>query len=113
MPLSINFRWAAPRIEAAQPLAEKQHLNENLMQVANAITSAKQRRAQAEQTERANRIADEERSRKQAAEDKREKTYAEAADLMRKRKTAIDGLKAQREQVVQQIQQLKNELGVQ
>ena len=46
-----------------------------------------------------------------AEEDRRKQAYAEAADLMRKRQVAIDQLKGQREQIVQQIQQLKAEIG--
>lgn len=109
MPLNVAFRWSSPNISVSD--AQQQSMVQGLKGLGEGIATARQRSYQKEQDARRNKIEDEDRSRRMAEEDRRKQAYAEAADLMRKRQVAIDQLKGQREQIVQQIQQLKAEIG--
>ena len=100
MPLNVAFRWSSPNISVSD--AQQQSMVQGLKGLGEGIAAARQRSYQKEQDARRNKIED---------EDRRKQAYAEAADLMRKRQVAIDQLKGQREQIVQQIQQLKAEIG--
>lgn len=111
MPLSVNFRWKTPIVSVSNE--PQQSMVQGLNSLASGISTARQRSYQKEQDARRKKIEDEDRSRRMAEEDRRKQAYAEAADLMRKRQVAIDQLKGQREQIVQQIQQLKAEIGEQ
>ena len=109
MPLSVNFRWSVPKVEVSS--APQQSMVEGVKGLAEGIGAARQRHYQQQQDARRNKIEDEDRSRRIEEEDRRKQVYAEAADLMRKRQTAINDLSKQREQIVQQIQQLRSEIG--
>lgn len=111
MPLSVSFRWKTPNVSVSD--AQQQSMVQGLRSLGEGIATARQRSYQKEQDARRNKIEDEDRSRRMAEEDRRKQAYAEAADLMRKRQSQIAQLTGQREQIVQQIQQLKAELGVQ
>lgn len=109
MPLSVNFRWSVPKVEVSS--APQQSMVEGVKGLAEGIGAARQRHYQQQQDARRNKIEDEDRSRRIEEEERRKQAYAEAADLMRKRQTAINDLSKQREQIVQQIQQLRSEIG--
>lgn len=109
MPLSVNFRWSVPKVEVSS--APQQSMVEGVKGLGEGIAMARQRHYQQQQDARRNKIEDEDRSRRIEEEERRKQAYAEAADLMRKRQTAINDLSKQREQIVQQIQQLRSEIG--
>lgn len=110
MALAVQFRWAAPNVQVSS--APQQQMVEGMKALGEGISKARDRRYARDQQERRNKIEDEERSRRQSEEDRRKKVYGEAADLMRKRENAINALEAQRNEIVQQIQQLETELGL-
>lgn len=110
MALAVQFRWAAPNVQVSN--APQQQMVEGVKALGEGISKARDRRYTRDQQERRNKIEDEERSRRQSEEDRRKKVYGEAADLMRKRENAINALEAQRNEIVQQIQQLETELGL-
>lgn len=110
MALSVNFRWAAPNVQVSS--APQQQMVQGVKDLGEGISKARDRRYLRDQQDRRNKIEDEERSRRQSEEDRRKKVYGEAADLMRKRENAINALEAQRNEIVQQIQQLETELGL-
>lgn len=109
MPLNVAFRWGSPNVQVSNQ--SQRDMVEGLKSVGEGISKARDRRYLREQQAKQDAIANEERTRRYAEEDRRKQAYAEAADLMRKRQVAIDQLKGQREQIVQQIQQLKAEIG--
>lgn len=111
MPLSVSFRWKTPNVSVGNE--QQQSMVQGLRSLGEGIATARQRSYQKEQDARRNKIEDEDRSRRMAEEDRRKQAYSEAAELMRNRQVTLDKLKGQREQIVQQIQQLQTELGVQ
>lgn len=111
MPLSVNFRWKTPTINVGN--VEQASREQGLKDLATGIGTALRNRYQKQQQERRNAIEDEDRTRRMEEEDRRKKAYTEAAEIMRNRQVALDRLRGQREQIVQQIQQLQAELGEQ
>lgn len=111
MPLSVNFRWKTPIVNVSNE--PQQSMVQGLNSLASGIATARQRQYEREQQNRRNKIEDEDRTRRMDEEDRRKQAYSEAAELMRNRQVTLDKLKGQREQIVQQIQQLQTELGVQ
>ena len=110
MALAVQFRWAAPNVQVSS--APQQQMVEGMKALGEGISKARDRRYTREQQDRRNKIEDEDRLRRQSEEDRRKKVYGEAADLMRKRENAINALEAQRNEIIQQIQQLETELGL-
>ena len=110
MALAVQFRWAAPNVQVSS--APQQQMVEGVKALGEGISKARDRRYLREQQARRNAIEDEDRSRKQSEEDRRKAVYGEAADLMRKRENALNGLESQRNVLIQQIQQLETELGL-
>lgn len=107
MALAVQFRWAAPSVQVSS--APQQQIVDGVKALGEGISRALDRRYTREQQDRRNKIEDEDRSRRQSEEDRRKKVYGEAADLMRERENALE---AQRNEIVQQIQQLETELGL-
>jgi hypothetical protein len=126
MPLSVNFRWKTPALATPQSDAEKSNLNENLMQLGDAISRMRASRYNKAQTTRRNAIEDENRAiaaedRAIAAEDRareideqerRKKAYGEAADIMRGRSAERERLLQERASIVAQINGLKQRMGL-
>ena len=110
MALAVQCRWAAPNVQVSS--APQQQMVEGVKALGEGISKARDRRYLREQQARRNAIEDEDRSRKQSEEDRRKAVYGEAADLMRKRENALNGLESQRNGLIQQIQQLEMELGL-
>lgn len=119
MPLSVNFRWKAPALATPQSDAEKSNLNENLMQLGDAISRMRASRYNKAQTARRNAIEDENRA--MAAEDRargieeqerRNRAYGEAAELIRGRAAERERLLQERAAIVGQINELKTRLGL-
>lgn len=111
MPLSINFRWKTPTMQAPQTMAERTKLNENLTQLGKSIADMKASRYRKEQDARRNAIEDEDRKRRMAEEDRRIQAYKDSAELIRNKKSQRDALVAKKAQLEQQIAQLKAQLG--
>ena len=109
MPLSVNFRWAAPNVQVSN--APQQQMVEGVKALGEGISKARDRRYMRDQQDRRNKIEDEERSRRQSEEDRRKKVYGEAADLMRNNPT-LAALEKSRADVVKEIQDLEQELGL-
>lgn len=119
MPLSVNFRWKTPALATPQSDAEKSNLNENLMQLGDAISRMRASRYNKEQTARRNAIEDEnraiaaeDRARAIAEQERRNKAYGEAADLIRGRSAERERLLNERAEVVAQINELKARMGL-
>lgn len=119
MPLSVNFRWRGSSIETPKSEAEKSGLNENLMQLGDAISRVRASRYAKAQQERRNAIEDENRA--MAAEDRargieeqerRNRAYGEAAELIRGRAAERERLLQERAAIVGQINELKTRLGL-
>lgn len=119
MPLSVNFRWKTPALSAPQSDAEKSNLNENLMQLGDAISRMRASRYNKAQTARRNAIEDEnraiaaeDRARAIAEQERRNKAYGDAADLIRGRSAERERLLKERAEVVEQINELKARMGL-
>lgn len=111
MPLSLAWRWKTPVVSVGNE--QQTSMTQGLRDLGTGIAQMRDRRYQKQQQERRNAIEDEDRTRRMEEEDRRKKAYSEAADLMRNRQVTLDRLRGQREQIVQQIQQLQAELGEQ
>lgn len=83
MPLSVAFRWKSPNIQASQPNSVKNGWDKSMTQAAQAISDAKQYRFNKKETERRNKIEDEDRQRRMDFEDRQRAAWKESADLMR------------------------------
>lgn len=105
MPMVVNFRWKSPTLRVPESDAEKNNLNENLMQLGQSIANMKAARYNRDQQERRNAIEAAERERRQ-------KAYGEAADLIRGRSAERERLLQERAAVVAQINELKQRLGL-
>lgn len=119
MPLSVNFRWKTPALAAPKSDAEKSNLNENLMQLGDAISRMRASRYNKAQTARRNAIEDEnraiaaeERAREIDEQERRKKAYGEAADIMRGRSAERERLLQERAEIVAQINGLKQRMGL-
>lgn len=111
MPLSVNFRWKTPFVQAPQTDWEKNNMTEQMKILSDSIIAAKKRRNDKEQQERRNQIEDENNRRAWGAEDRKIKAAKETADYIRGMRGQLDQLKQQREQIVQEINQLKAQIG--
>ena len=116
MPLSVSFNWRSPNVQVSNQ--SQRDMVEGVKAIGQGIAQARDRRFQREQaayqkeqTERRNRIEDEDRSRRMSEEDRRKQVYGEAADLMRRRELQLAGLKDQRNKIVMEIEQLRREIG--
>lgn len=119
MPLSVNFRWKTPALATPQSDAEKSNLNENLMQLGDAISRMRASRYNKAQTARMNAIEDEnraiaaeDRAREIDEQERRKKAYGDAADLIRGRSAERERLLKERAEVVEQINELKARMGL-
>lgn len=119
MPLSVNFRWKTPALATPQSDAEKSNLNENLMQLGDAISRMRASRYNKAQTARRNAIEDEnraiaaeDRARAIAEQERRNKAYGDAANLIRGRSAERERLLKERAEVVEQINELKARMGL-
>lgn len=110
MPLSVQFRWKSPTLQAPKSQAEMDNLNQNLTQLGNSILAAKKSRREQEQLERKNKIEDEDRQRKQDEEDAKTKANLEVADMINKKLGERQALQAQREQIASRLETLKAQL---
>ena len=118
MPLSVNFRWKTPALATPQSDAEKSNLNENLMQLGDAISRMRASRYNKEQTERRNAIEDENRAiaaedwqRRIQAEDRQQKLYGETSELIRSKAAQRAELGRRREEIVIRINELEQRIG--
>jgi hypothetical protein len=111
MPLSVNFRWKTPTLQAPQSDAEKNNLNENLMQVGRAIADMKASRYRKQQDERRNKIEDEKNRREWEEQDRKKQAQLDTAEMIRKKSAMLSELKARRQQIASQIEALKAQLG--
>ena len=112
MPMVVNFRWKSPTLRVPESDAEKNNLNENLMQLGQSIADIKAARYNREQQERRNAIEDENRAMEAAERERRQKAYGEAAGLIRGRSSERERLLQERAAVVAQINELKQRLGL-
>lgn len=99
MPLSIAFRWKAPRIET--PREDPNGIAEGLSAVGDSIYRVKQ-----------SRRAEEDRQRRIAEEDRQKSLFGETADLIMGRAKERARLVQQREQVAAQIEAIKQRMGL-
>lgn len=110
MALSISFRWANPNVQVSN--LQRQEMTQGLRDLGEGIGKARDRKYTREQQARRNAIEDEDRKRRMAEEDRKKQAYSEAAELMRGNDTRLQELQATRAGLVQQISQLKTELGL-
>lgn len=99
MPLSIAFRWKAPRIET--PREDPNGIAGGISAVGDSIYRVKQ-----------SRRAEEDRQRRIAEEDRQKSLFGETADLIRGRAEERARLVQQREQVAAQIEAIKQRMGL-
>ena len=111
MPLSIAFRWKTPQIDTPKSSFQKNGWGQAISDVADTITKVKDWRWKKSEQERRNRIEDEDRKRRMDWEDKQRNTYGEAADYMRGRYAERAELVKRAEQIKNEIQVLKGQLG--
>lgn len=103
MPMAVNFRWKAPTVQAAQPNSVKDGWAQSFTQAAQAISDAKDYRWKKAETERRNRIEDEDRSRRTEWEDRQRSAWGEAANMMR-------GLAGERAKLVKRAEEIRSRL---
>ena len=118
MPLSVQFRWKTPQNIDVQNKWDRAKMSEGLNQLANTIIAVKDRRYKKEQDEykkeqdaRRNQIEDETNRRAWEAEDRRIRAGKETAETLRGLVSEREQLKARRERVVNELSQLKAQLG--
>ena len=111
MPLSVNFRWKTPFVQAPQTDWEKNNMTEQMKILSDSIIAAKKRRYDKEQQERRNKIEDENNRRAWDAEDRKVQAAKETATYIQGMRRQLEQLQQQRAQVVQQIDQLKAQIG--
>ncbi|WP_295684773.1 hypothetical protein [uncultured Fibrobacter sp.] len=99
MPLSIAFRWKAPRIET--PREDPNGIAEGLSSIGDAIYRAKQ-----------SRRAEEDRQRRIDEEDRQRRLFGDTAGLIRGKADDRARLVQQREQIVRQIAAIKQRIGM-
>lgn len=107
MPMAVNFRWKSPNIQASQPNSVKNGWDKSLTQAAQAISDLKQYRFNKKETERRNKIEDEDRQRRMDFEDKQRAAWKESADLMRGAAQERDALVKRAEEIRARIAQLQ------
>lgn len=110
MPLSINFRWKTPNVQAQRP--DPNGMGQGMENVAEAIANMKQSRYMKEQQARRNAIEDEDRRNAADEKERMRHLYGETADLIRGRSAEREQLVKQREAIVAQINELKARLGL-
>ena len=103
MPLSVAFRWKTPNIQASQPNSVKDGWAQSFTQAAQAISDAKDYRWKKAETERRNRIEDEDRTRRNEWEDRQRSAWGEAANMMR-------GLAGERAKLVKRAGEIRARL---
>lgn len=99
MPLSIAFRWKAPRIET--PREDPNGIAGGLSAVGDSIYRAKQ-----------SRRAEDDRQRRISEEERQKSLFGETADLIRGMASERERLVQQREQVAAQIEAIKQRMGL-
>lgn len=99
MPLSIAFRWKAPRIET--PREDPNGIAGGLSAIGDSIYRVKQ-----------SRRAEDERQRRIAEEDRQKSLFGETADLIRGKADDRARLVQRREQIVRQIAAIKQRIGM-
>lgn len=107
MALAINFRWKTPAISAPQSQAQKDNLNNNLIQMGNSIAAMKQSWRDEEDRERRYAIEDEDRARRMGREDRVDAANMESARLIRGKLAELNRLRAERADVLRQINELR------
>lgn len=110
MPLSVQFRWKSPTLQAPKSKAEMDNLNQNLTQLGNSILAAKKSRREQEQLERRNEIEDEDRQRKQAEEEAKKNANLAVADMINSKLRERQALQALRERIAARLETLKAQL---
>ena len=117
MPLSIAFRWKAPRIET--PREDPNGIAEGLSSIGDAIYRVKQsRRAEDERQRNAarqaelDRMSTEDRQRRIDEEDRQRRLFGDTAGLIRGKADDRARLVQQREQIVRQIAAIKQRIGM-
>lgn len=103
MPMAVNFRWKTPTVQAAQPGSVKDGWAQSFTQAAQAISDAKDYRWKKSETERRNRIEDEDRARRTGWEDRQRSAWGEAANMMR-------GLAGERAGLVKRAEEIRARL---
>ena len=111
MPLSINWRWKTPQVLTPESDFKRNGWEQAMSDVADSIKYAKEMRWKKDEQARRNKIEDEDRQRRIDWEDKQRKTYGEAAQLMRDRAGERARLVEQRNQIQQQIDALRAQIG--
>lgn len=111
MALSPDFRWKVPEFSGTS--AQANSMAQGLSSLATGIGSAIKGAYLRKEQQRRNDIEDEDRRRRIDEEDRRIAAYRDVADIMRNRQSKLDSLAQERSQIVKQIQQLQQELGVQ
>ena len=99
MPLSIAFRWKAPRIET--PREDPNGIAGGLSAVGDSIYRAKQ-----------SSRAEDDRQRRIAEDDRQKSLFGETADLIRGKASERARLVQQREQIAAQIEAIKQRMGL-
>lgn len=103
MPMAVNFRWKTPTVQASQPNSVKNGWAQSFTQAADAISDAKDYRWKKAETERRNRIEDEDRQRRTEWEDRQRSAWSEAANMMR-------GLAGERAKLVKRAEEIRARL---
>lgn len=117
MPLSIAFRWKAPRIET--PREDPNGIAEGLSSIGDAIYRAKQSRRDEDERQRnaarqaeLDRKSTEDRQRRIDEEDRQRQLFSDTAGLIRGKADDRARLVQQREQIVRQIAAIKQRIGM-
>lgn len=107
MALSIGFRWKTPTIQAPDTMWNRTGASEGV----RAFGQGLERKRTRERQERLDKIAEEDRQRRNAWEDKQRQAYGEAADYMRNRSAEREALVKRAEEIRAEIASLKAQLG--
>lgn len=111
MALAVNFRWKTPFIQAPQTDWEKNKTGENIITAANAIQQGLERRYNRQRQEKLDQWAEDDRTQRLADEQRKRNVYQQVADSIRGRKQERDQLVAEAEQIKQQLAVLKQQYG--
>lgn len=111
MPLSVQWRWKTPFIQAPQTDWDKNKTGENIITAANAIQQGLERKYNRERQEKLDQWAEDDRTQRLADEQRKRNVYNQVAESIRGRKDERDRLVAEAEQIKQQIAMLKQQFG--
>lgn len=109
MPMSVNFRWKTPGLVAAK--ADQDGIGAGLASLGDAIARMKASRNERAQQDRRNAIEDENRARAIAEQDRRNKAYGDAANIIRGRSAERERLLQERAEIVARINAIKSRMG--